>query len=175
MAATAKDLAEEVKRGLFREDLYYRLNVLTISLPPLRQRPEDIPHLCRYFLERFNAKMGKRIEGIAPPALEAMIEHSWPGNVRELENVVERAVLLTEGDQLELEHLPPSIHAHSRDTPSETVFNGFSLKAAQRAIEKKLIRQALEKTGGNRSQAARLLEISHPSLLSKIKAYSIGD
>lgn len=175
MAATAKDLAAEVKRGLFREDLFYRLNVLTISLPPLRQRPEDIPHLCRYFLERFNAKMGKHIEGIAPAALAALIEHSWPGNVRELENVVERAVLLAEGDQLGLEHLPPSIHARNRDTPSETVFGGFSLKAAQRVIEKKMICQALEKTKGNRSQAARLLEISHPSLLSKIKAYSIGD
>jgi two-component system response regulator AtoC len=175
VAATAKDLAEEVKRGLFREDLYYRLNVLTISLPPLRQRPEDIPHLCRYFLERFNAKMGKHIEGIAPAALGALIEHSWPGNVRELENIVERAVLLAEGDQLGTEHLPPSIHAHNQDTPSETVIDGFSLKVAQRAIEKKLIRQALEKTRGNRSQAARLLEISHPSLLSKIKAYSIGD
>jgi two-component system response regulator AtoC len=175
MAATARDLAEEVKRGRFREDLYYRLNVLTITLPPLRQRPEDIPHLCRHFLERFNAKMGKRIEGIAPAAMEALLGHAWPGNVRELENVLERAVLLAEDALLGVEHLPPALPAPGRGRSTEAVLEGLSLKAAQRVVENKLIRQALEKTRGNRSQAARLLEISHPSLLSKIKAYHIGD
>jgi len=175
MAATARDLAEEVAHGRFREDLYYRLNVLSISLPPLRQRPEDIPHLCRHFLERFNAKMGKRIEGIAPAAMEVLLGHAWPGNVRELENVLERAVLLAEDALLGVEHLPPGLTAQGRDRPSEAVLEGLSLKAAQRVVENKLIRQALEKTRGNRSQAARLLEISHPSLLSKIKAYHIGE
>jgi two-component system response regulator AtoC len=175
MAATARDLAEEVKRGRFREDLYYRLNVLTITLPPLRQRPEDIPHLCRHFLERFNAKMGKRIEGIAPAAMGALLGHSWPGNVRELENVMERAVLLAEDAWLGLDHLPPTLTAHNRDQQGESDIEGLSLKVAQRVMERKLIRQALEKTRGNRSQAARLLEISHPSLLSKIKTYHLGD
>jgi len=175
MAATSRDLAEEVAHGRFREDLYYRLNVLSISLPPLRQRPEDIPHLCRHFLERFNAKMGKRIEGIAPAAMEVLLGHAWPGNVRELENVLERAVLLAEDALLGVEHLPPGLTAQGRDRPSEAVLEGLSLKAAQRVVENKLIRQALEKTRGNRSQAARLLEISHPSLLSKIKAYHIGE
>jgi len=175
MAETAKDLADEVKRGRFREDLYYRLNVLTISLPPLRQRPEDIPYLCRNFLERFNAKMGKSVEGIAPPAMVALIEHSWPGNVRELENVMERAVLLAEDAWLGLEHLPPALAAHSRNPQGETGVEGLSLKMAQRVMERKLIRQALEKTRGNRTRAARLLEISHPSLLSKIKTYNLGD
>ncbi len=174
MAATGKNLEEEVKRGLFREDLYYRLNVLTIALPPLRQRPEDIPQLCRYFLERFNAKMGKRIEGISPAALEVLLGHRWPGNVRELENAMERAVLLADDAMLLPEHLPPDIAGRSRQPSPEDAIEGFSLKAVQRVMEKKLIAQALEKTSGNRTQAARLLEISHPSLLSKIKTYDIG-
>lgn len=174
MAATAKNLEEEVRRGLFREDLYYRLNVLTISLPPLRQRPEDIPHLCRYFLSRFNAKMGKRIEGIAPAALELLLGHRWYGNVRELENAMERAVLLADDAMLMPEHLPSDITGRRRERSAEDGTEGFSLKAVQRVMEKKLIAQALEKTRGNRTQAARLLEISHPSLLSKIKAYDLG-
>jgi len=174
MAATSRNLEEDVKRGVFREDLYYRLNVLTIPLPPLRQRPEDIPHLCRHFLERFNAKMGKRIEGLSPAAMKALFAHGWPGNVRELENVIERAVLLADDAMLTPEHLTPEIVGRSPIDRSEGALEGFSLKAAQRAIEKKLIAGALERTGGNRTQAARLLEISHPSLLSKIKAYDIG-
>lgn len=174
MAATAKNLEEEVKRGLFREDLYYRLNVLTIMLPPLRQRPEDIPHLCQYFLDRFNIKMGKRIQGIAPAAMGVLLGYSWPGNVRELENVIERAVLLADDAFLTLEHLPSDIDVRNREEWRECARDGFSLKSAQRIMEKKLITQALEKTGGNRTQAARLLEISHPSLLSKIKTYDIG-
>ena len=175
IAATAKDLFEAVARGSFREDLYYRLNVLTITLPPLRERPEDIPHLCRHFIERFNAKMGKRVEGIAPAAMQVLLEHSWPGNVRELENALERAVLLAEGALLGVEHLPPALPACRQGRSGPAVLEGLSLKAAQRAVESKLIREALEKTRGNRSRAARLLEISHPSLLSKIKAYQIGE
>jgi two-component system response regulator AtoC len=174
IAATARSLDEEVKRGVFREDLYYRLNVLTIALPPLRQRPEDIPHLCQHFLERFNAKMGKCIEGPSPAAMKVLFAHRWPGNVRELENVIERAVLLADSGLLTPEHLPPDIGGRPRNERQEDAVDGLSLKAAQRAIEKKLIAQALEKTGGNRTQAARLLEISHPSLLSKIKTYEIG-
>ena len=91
IAATAKNLEEEVKRGRFREDLFYRLNVLAISLPPLRERTEDIPHLCRHFLERFNAKMKKSIQDLSPAAMGLLLDYGWPGNVRELENVIERA------------------------------------------------------------------------------------
>lgn len=174
LAATARNLEEEVRRGLFREDLYYRLNVLTVALPPLRQRPEDIPPLCQLFLERFNAKMGKRIQAIAPAAMGALLAYGWPGNVRELENVMERAVLLADDGVLTPEHLPPEIALRNRDARQEHTVEGFSLKAAQRVTERKLIAQALEKTGGNRTHAARLLEISHPSLLSKIKTYDIG-
>jgi two-component system, NtrC family, response regulator AtoC len=174
VAATAKNLEEEVRRGLFREDLYYRLNVLTIALPALRQRREDIPYLCQQFLDRFNAKMGKRIRAIAPAAMQAMLAYAWPGNVRELENVIERAVLLADDGVLAPEHLPTEIAVPNRDARQEVACEELSLKAAQRITEKRLIAQALEKTGGNRTRAARLLEISHPSLLSKIKTYGIG-
>jgi len=174
IAATAKNLEGEVKRGLFREDLFYRLNVLAIALPPLRERAEDIPQLCRYFLGRFNTKMGKTIQDITPAALAVLLDYSWPGNVRELENVIERAVLLAEGTVLSPEHLPPEVVGARKAGQAVEASGGFSLKEAQRAIEKRLITQALQETGGNRTQAARLLEISHPSLLSKIKAYDIG-
>ena len=136
-------------------------------------RPEDIPHLSRYFLERFNAKMGKRIEAIAPAALQILLGHRWPGNARELENAIERAVLLADEAMLMPEHLPPDIAGRSRHDAPEGAVEGVSLKAAQRVMEKKLIAQALAQTRGNRTQAARLLEISHPSLLSKIKTYEI--
>lgn len=174
IAATAKNLEEEVKQGLFREDLYYRLNVLAIPLPPLRERAEDIPQLCRYFLGRFNTKMGKTIQDITPAAMAVLLDYSWPGNVRELENVIERAVLLSEDAVLSPEHLPQEIVGAGKSGKTDEVCGGFSLKEAQRAIEKRLITQALQETGGNRTQAARLLEISHPSLLSKIKTYGIG-
>jgi two-component system response regulator AtoC len=174
MAATSKNLEEEVRRGAFREDLFYRLNVLTIMLPPLRERLEDIPHLCRCFLDRFNSKMGKRILEISPAAMALLMGYVWPGNVRELENVIERAVLLTEDSVLRPDHLPPEL---SRDKREKAEFgdpaDGFSLKDAQRSMERRMIAQALRETRGNRSQAARLLEISHPSLLSKIKSYGL--
>jgi two-component system response regulator AtoC len=173
IAATAKDLAAETRRGSFREDLFYRLNVLPIVLPPLRERPEDIPHLCRHFLERFNAKLGKNLKGVSSAALGVLLGCRWAGNVRELENVMERAVLLAEGDTLQPEHLPPEIENRVSVNRQINGLEGFSLKEAQRVIERKLITQALQETRGNRSQAARLLEISHPSLLSKIKAYEI--
>jgi two-component system response regulator AtoC len=174
IAATAKNLDEEVKKGLFREDLFYRLNVLTIPLPPLRERPEDIPHLCRHFLARFNAKMGKEVTDISPSAMEILLGYGWPGNVRELENVIERAVLLTEVPVLMSEHLPVEIGARVKGSNNRGEgLDGFSLKIAQREIERRLITRALQETGGNRTHAARLLEISHPSLLSKIKVYGI--
>jgi two-component system response regulator AtoC len=173
MAATAKNLEDEVEKGRFREDLFYRLNVLTIRLPPLRERPEDIPHLCRCFLERFNAKMSKRVAEISPGALSLLLSHRWPGNVRELENAIERAVLLAEEGVLLPEHLPVEVGARAKAECGESRIDGLSLKSAQRETERRLITRALQETGGNRTQASRLLEISHPSLLSKIKAYNI--
>jgi two-component system response regulator AtoC len=174
ITATSKCLAEEVKRGAFREDLFYRLNVLNITLPPLRERPEDIPHLCRHFLDRFNAKMNKSIQEMHPAVMETLLAYAWPGNVRELENVMERAVLLSEEAVLMPAHLPAGLGEMADGGRGEARSDGFSLKEAQRVLEKRMITRALRETGGNRSQAARLLEISHPSLLSKIKVYEIG-
>ncbi len=178
IAATAKDLAEEVGQGRFREDLFYRLNVMHIRLPALRERPEDIPFLCRTFLDQFNQKFGKNIEGLSPAVMNALMQHDWPGNIRELENVIERAVILTEGKQITIDDMPPgalrSGETADTDRKKELVDPPTcSLKAAQRQWEKKLITRALLETGGNRTKAAKLLEISHPSLLRKIKEYQL--
>ncbi len=173
IAATARNLEEDVKKGAFREDLYYRLNVLSIKIPPLRDRAEDIPLLCDHFMERFNRSLNKKITSIAPAAMSRLLEYPWPGNVRELENAIERALVLVEGDVLLPEHFPSELGLPSGEDSSDMLFDSYSLKAAQKQIEKKLITKALQETDGNRTQAARLLEISHPSLLSKIKLYNI--
>jgi two-component system response regulator AtoC len=173
IAATAKDLEAEAKKGTFRDDLYYRLNVLSIKIPPLRDRPEDIPLLCEHFIKRFNTTLGKNIKSIAPAAMSLMLEYNWPGNVRELENAIERAAVLAEDTLLLPEHFPVELGQRFGQGQMDELFDGHSLKVAQKLMEEKLITKALKKTGGNRTQAARLLEISHPSLLSKIKSYHI--
>lgn len=174
LAATAKNLEEEVKSGAFRQDLFYRLNVFPINLPPLRERPEDIPPLSRHFLNRYNKALGKEIEGISSEAMSIMLRHNWPGNARELENVIERAVILTDEKIIPAENLPisrqPVDEVSSPDEDSED----FSLKEAQKRLEKRLIIKALTATQGNRTKATQLLEISHPSLLSKMKLYNIS-
>jgi two-component system response regulator AtoC len=172
IAATSKNLGDEVKKSAFRQDLYYRLDVLKIELPPLRERMEDIPLLCKHFIDILNCKLDKKIRGISPSAMEILLKRNWPGNVRELENVIERAVVLTEGTVL----LPESISSEQGVKPfmeHGNEYGGYSLKEAQATLEKKLIEKALNSTGGNRTKAAQLLEISHPSLLSKIKVYNI--
>ena len=174
IVATAKQLEEEVQQGLFREDLFYRLNVLSIKLPPLRERTEDVPLLCRHFLTRFSQRLNKEVKEISPSAMSVLLNHHWPGNVRELENVIERAMILADETVLMPENFPPELHLQPKAALGvEAAFQGFSLKAAQRIFEKELIAKALKETNGNRTHAARLLEISHPSLLSKIKTYEI--
>ncbi len=173
IAATAKNLEEEVGKGTFREDLFYRLNVLPIKLPPLRNRPEDIPLLSQHFIDKFSISLDKEIKGITSAAMSILLKHSWPGNVRELENVIERAVVLAEGKNLVPENFPAILEAELLTDNMDDLLEEYSLKAAQKVLEKRLITRALEKTGGNRTRAARLLEISHPSLLSKIKVYNI--
>lgn len=174
VAATSKNLEHEVEAGNFREDLFYRLNVLPIHLPALIERSEDIPLLCEHFIERFNMKLGRNITGITPSAMSLLLQHNWPGNVRELENVIERAVVMAEEAVLGRENLPQKLVNQTKPAHSiEDIFNGFSIKAGKEILEKNLIRRALEATKGNRTQAARLLEISHPSLLSKLKIYNI--
>jgi two-component system response regulator AtoC len=172
IAATAKDLSQEVAKGRFREDLFYRLNVLSILLPPLRERKEDILLLVNHFIRKFNERHGMKIEGITPNALKLLMEYHWPGNVRELENVIERAMVLTEGNRIDEENLSWTLNHHL--TGGAGLFpEDFSLKKIERKLEERLIRMALEKTKGNKTKAAKLLEISHPSLLSKIKEYGI--
>ena len=172
IAATSRKLKEMVADGTFREDLYYRLNVLSIDLPPLRDHNEDIPLLCQHFISHFNTVLGRKVKGIAPAAMSQLLSCQWPGNVRELENAIERAMVLTEGDWLDSEHFPRAGGASGRH-PLEQMFEGYSLKSAQKILEKEMIVKALTSTQGNRTQAARLLEISHPSLLSKMKQYEI--
>jgi two-component system response regulator AtoC len=170
IAATAKDLESEVKHGRFREDLYYRLNVLPIHLSPLRERKEDIPSLVEHFIELYNKKLGLRIKGASKQAMQRFLQYSWPGNVRELENIIERGMILAEKDTIGLEALPMHVQEGSQSTP---VSSGLSIKKGAREMEIRLIQEALNKTGGNRLQAARILEISHKALLYKLKEYGL--
>jgi len=173
ITATSKKLEEEVKKGSFREDLYYRLNVMTVKIPPLRERTEDIPLLCKHFIGRFNEILAKDISGLAPDAMSRLLEYHWPGNVRQLENVIERAMVIADDSLLLPEHFAAELMNQDGRISAGTVFEGLSLKDAQKVVEEKLISRALAETGGNRTRAAKLLEISHPSLLTKIKAYGI--
>jgi len=167
IAATARDLHKEVEEGRFREDLFYRVNVMTIHLPPLKQRRGDIPLLIGYFIDLFNKKLKKNIEGLSSEAMSILMAYSWPGNVRELENIIERAVLLNTGRWITPAELAEKAPQYSG--PIEAL----SIKKSWRRLECDLIEKALKITGGNKSQAARILEISRPILLSKIKKYNL--
>ena len=173
IAATAKNLEEEVRNGKFREDLFYRLNVLAIKLPPLKARPEDVPLLSQHFIHKFNVSLGKDIKGITPAGMSLLLKHDWPGNVRELENVIERAMVLAEQPYLLPESFSLKPGSETTSGALGDLVAGYSLKEAQKALEKLFITRALQATKGNRTQAAQLLEISHPSLLSKMRAYEI--
>ena len=173
VAATHRDLEAEVKAGRFREDLYYRLNVLLIQIPPLRERREDIELLVEYFMMRNNARLGTQIRGFDAGARRALHEYSWPGNVRELENTVERAMVLCEGDTISSSDLPERLRRVEDPIATQMNSGDLSIKKASRIIENVLIRRALEQTRGNRTRAAELLEISHRALLYKLKDYGI--
>lgn len=175
VAATVKDLAREVREGRFREDLFYRLNVLPIHLPPLRERPEDIPALSSHFLGKYKEKHGIKVGAVSPEALKQMIDYTWPGNVRELENAIERSVLLSEGENITVSALPPAVRGKRLSaSPGAALKAGnLSIKKAARDMEEELIKRALEKSHGNRTHAAELLELSHRALLYKMKEYGI--
>ena len=174
IAATARDLAEEVRRGHFREDLFYRLDVLRIHIPPLRERPVDIPLLADHFVARFRETLGKPLEGLAEGVLERLVAYTWPGNVRELENVLERAAILARGRWITVDDLPENLTAPAG--PAQAVEPGsLDLRAARRRFESEWIRRALRAADGNRTHAARLLGISHRALLYKLKEYGIRD
>ncbi|WP_417916053.1 sigma-54-dependent transcriptional regulator [Candidatus Electronema sp. JC] len=176
IAATARNLAEEVRAGRFREDLFYRLNVVNIHLPPLRERIADIPLLSDYFVEKFAVSMNRsEIEGIALAALQRLLAHSWPGNVRELENVLERAVLLADDRLIQPDNLPEMLAEGGGRHPLELLRGVSSIKKGRQIVEQWLIGRAMEAVGGNKSRAAELLEISYPSLLSKLKLSESDD
>jgi len=176
IAATVKDLAREVNEGRFRDDLFYRLNVLYLSIPPLRERREDIPLLVQHFINKHNQNLNKHVKEVDSKALELLMNYKWAGNVRELENTIERAVVLTDGEKIELENLPFEVQNFQNEVPSVPMAEGeYSIKKGARMLEAGLIRKALRKTKGNHTQAAKLLEISHRALLYKIKDYGIAE
>jgi two-component system response regulator AtoC len=189
VAATHRDLQKGVATGQFREDLFYRLNVVNLHLPALRDRPEDILPLVRHFLERFNQRLNREppVEGLTADAEEALRSYAWPGNVRELENALERAMVLCDGTRLDDGDFPEKIFAR-RSTPQAPAAAGLqlsglqlgqgaeadlSLKRAYRAVEEHFIRLALRRTRGNRTRAAETLDLSHRALLYKLKEYGI--
>jgi two-component system response regulator AtoC len=173
LAATARDLEAEVGAGRFREDLFYRLNVVRLAVPPLRERPNDIPLLVDHFLARFRETLGKPVRGISDEALEKLVAYRWPGNVRELENVVERAIILAGSDRIGLSELPQNVVMPQPGEATASRPTDYSLRRARRLVEVEAIQRALRATGGNRTHAARLLEISHRALLYKLKEHGI--
>ncbi len=185
IAATNRDLLAEVEAGRFRKDLYYRLNVVPIHLPPLRDRRADVPALVRHFIEKYNKRLNKKIEGIADEALVTLQAYPWPGNIRELENLMERVILFADGPRIEAHDLPAPVRSGvggtSLPTPEsltheigETPLKEI-LKARQAEIEKAFIVQALGKTEGNVTRAAKLLGISRKSLQTKMKEFGLRD
>jgi two-component system response regulator AtoC len=204
IAATNRNLSEEVEKGKFREDLYYRLNVIHIHMPPLRDRKDDIPLLVEHFLAKFRHAANAIPTSITEEALSKLVNYDWPGNVRELENAIERAVVLARGNPITLEHLPFGDRREARDrarladrrsrledeadaeldeaaeaeeagaSPNGHV-EGGSFKNQVAALEKQLIKEALDRAGGNRTKAAEELGIYRRLLYAKIKEYGLGE
>ncbi|MFO0598612.1 MAG: sigma-54 dependent transcriptional regulator [Myxococcaceae bacterium] len=184
IAATNRDLSTETDAGRFRKDLFYRLNVVPIVLPPLRDRADDIPNLVTHFIEKYNRRLNKKIEGISDEALALLRAWPWPGNIRELENLMERVILFADGPRIEARDLPEGVRRGMPSSPStaagatpevgETPLKDF-LKQRQAEIEKSFIVQALAKTDGNVTRAAKLLQISRKSLQTKMKEFGLRD
>jgi two-component system response regulator AtoC len=171
IAATLRDLTEDVASGRFREDLFYRLNVLPVQVPALRDRPEDIPQLARFFAARHGERHHRTLE-LTDDLLESLARQPWPGNVRELENVIERAIVLADGPEIDADFLATVMNV--RGATGVVDDQELSIKKATRSLEADLIRRALGVTQGNRTNAAKLLEISHRALLYKMKEYGIS-
>jgi PAS domain S-box-containing protein len=171
IAATHRDLAALIRKGAFREDLFYRLNVVKLDLPPLRKRKEDIPLLVEHFVARFNRRQGKSIAGVTSDVLALLMAHDYPGNVRELENIIERAFVLCTGGKIERTHMPPELTGQPTAAAAPT---GDSIAAQTRAAEAQAIRTALERHGFNRLAAAHALGLHKSTLFRKIKALGIA-
>jgi DNA-binding NtrC family response regulator len=169
IAATNLDLRQEVKEGRFREDLWHRINVVRIDLPPLRKRGEDILLLAREFIERYNREFDKRVERVDPEAQRLLLSYRWPGNVRELENVIMRAVLMARGEVLTTDLLKSEVRTPESTEGREGIRVGMTLEEAER----ELITKTLQLVSGNRGEAARLLGISRKGMYNKIKKYGL--
>ena len=177
IAATNRDLSQEVRAGRFREDLYYRLNVIHIKIPPLKERCEDIPLLVEHFLERLGERQGRTLSSIAPEVMKRLMAYDYPGNVRELENIVERAVALAEGDYFSVDLLPDNVlkAPAARIQVAETLSKGQDLDSLLEDYERRLIESALDQTAGNRTRAAEILGVSFRSLRYRLKKYGWAD
>ncbi len=190
VTATNRDLEQEIKNGTFREDLYYRLNVVPLQLPPLRSRTSDVPPLVSHILGKFNERLKKNVKGVSQAAIDKLIAHSWPGNIRELENVLERTILFCSAELIDVADLPaeftqdpaqpgPSEPASAQPSDSFDITPDTSLKEIVRAetsrLERDLIAKALDETGGNVTQSAKLLKISRKSLQMKMKEFGLRD
>jgi DNA-binding NtrC family response regulator len=192
IAATNRDLKKEIATGSFREDLFYRLNVVPIALPALRERRSDIPLLVHYFIQKFNARLKKGVEGAHPEAMDRLTSYGWPGNIRELENVIERAMIFVDGSRIRLEDLavelrdgplsfdagrttptPPSVSEGGSGSPSDGLKE--QVKAAMSRLERDLILRALQQTQNNVTHAARLLKISRKGLQLKMKELNLRE
>jgi two-component system response regulator PilR (NtrC family) len=186
IAATNQDLAKLIPEGKFREDLFYRLSVIPIHLPPLRERQDDIPLIAEHFLGKFTREMGKPIPAIAPEALTALQAYPWPGNVRELENVIERAVALEASERVQLQALPEHLRAGRPATPLATPASqgagngewlpesGFNLEHYLQDLERRHVERALRQAGGVQVRAAELLGLSFRQFRYLVKKYGIG-
>ncbi len=171
VAATNRDLSAEVKAARFREDLFYRLNVVAVTLPPLRRRKGDIPALAAHFIEKYGKSYGKEIEGLAPGTLNALLSHDWPGNVRELENAIERAVVLAKGTQLTADDLPATLRG---PRPAGRAVGGLIPGGSLHEIEREAILRTLELVRGSTARAAELLGISVRKIQYRLKEYADG-
>jgi DNA-binding NtrC family response regulator len=168
ICATNRDLKEEIRRGRFREDLFFRLHVFTVLLPPLKERREDIPLLVHHFIEKYNGETGKRVQGVSPPAMAILQGYAWPGNIRELRNTVERAMILVDGDVIGEEHLPPDMQASRPEAAMLRVPLGIPLDK----VEKEFILASLQRNGGNKARTAEILGISEKTLYNKLNRYA---
>jgi two-component system, NtrC family, response regulator AtoC len=171
IASTNRNLEEEVKAGRFRQDLFYRLNVLPIRMPPLRQHLEDVPALAAFYIDSFNREFRKSVKGVSPAAMKQLQSYGWPGNIRELRNAVERAMLLASSDWLEPADFPlVAAPARSTDVGLQLPAHGVNLEA----LEESLVRQALERAGGNQTRAAALLGINRDQIRYRMEKYALA-
>ncbi len=174
IAATNQDLKKAVEEGRFREDLYYRLNVVPVHLPPLRERKEDIPPLTYHFLRRYSQELGKDVREISPEALESMLQYDWPGNIRELENAIERAMVLSKGSTLSVETLPLASAGREAEVSHENISYQEAKKVVLESFERRFFTRILREAGGNVSQAARRAQIDRKNLYQKMKELRIN-